>query len=75
MSDRPFALRVHYSAIALLPPRLASVRLEWDGEPFVVERLIDPSDFKAGYADVHFADEQTAAERCRKVVGHPANVA
>jgi hypothetical protein len=59
MSHRPLALRVHSSASALQPPRFASVRVEGDDGPFVVERLIDPGDLKAGYTDIDFTDEQT----------------
>jgi hypothetical protein len=53
------ALRVHSSASALHPLRLARVRVEWNGEPFVVERLIDPGDLNAGYTDIDLTDEQT----------------
>lgn len=59
MSGRPFALRVHFAAAALNPPRLASVRVEWSGEPFVHEVLLTAEDASSGYVDVVFGADQT----------------
>ena len=59
MSGRPFALRVHFAAAALNPPRLASVRVEWSGEPFVHEALLTAEDAASGYVDVVFGADQT----------------
>jgi hypothetical protein len=59
MSGRPFALRVHFAAAALNPPRLASVRVEWSGEPFVHEALLTAEDTASGYVDVVFGADQT----------------
>lgn len=59
MSNAPFVLRVHFAASPLHPPRLVSVRVDWIGEPFVVETLVSSSDLEAGHVDVHFDNRQT----------------
>ena len=59
MSDKPFALRVHFASSPLHPPRLVSVRVEWVGEPFIVERLVNPGDLTLRYVDVQFDERQT----------------
>jgi hypothetical protein len=59
MSERPFALRVHFAASKLHPPRLASVEVEWQGESFVVEQLISELELEKGYVDVEFGEGQT----------------
>jgi hypothetical protein len=59
MRGRPFALRVHFAAAALNPPRLASVRVEWSGEPFVHEVLLTAEDAASGHVDVVFGADQT----------------
>jgi hypothetical protein len=59
MSGRPFALRISFASSALNPPRLVSIRVEWAGEPYVVERLIMPRDLEAGSADLVFSRYQT----------------
>lgn len=58
MSDRPFSLRIHFSASPLHPPRLVSVRVEWVGEPFTVERLVGIDDLEHRYVDLHFDHRQ-----------------
>jgi hypothetical protein len=59
MSDRPFALRVRFAASPRHPPRLLSVLVEWAGESFTVERLIDRSDGQADHVDIRFDDDQS----------------
>lgn len=59
MAGRPFDLRVEFAAAAVVPPRLVSVRVDWAGEPFANELLLDAAAAAAGYIDVHFDDDQT----------------
>ncbi|HJT67824.1 MAG TPA: hypothetical protein VJ749_15300 [Pyrinomonadaceae bacterium] len=59
MSDKAFALRVHFIGSSVHPPRLVSIRVEWPGDPFVTEQLIGPAELKAGYVDVQFGEDQT----------------
>src|SRR5262249_55504163 len=40
MSDRRFALGVSFVASPVSAPVIASVRVEWAGEPFVVEKFV-----------------------------------
>lgn len=59
MSDRAFAMRVHFVSSSLHPPRLVSIQVEWLGEPFVTEQLIGPAEIRAGFVDVRFGEDQT----------------
>ena len=59
MSNKAFAMRIHFVASRLDPPRLVSIRTEWLGEPFVNEQWLTPADLKAGYVDVRFGEDQT----------------
>ncbi len=58
MSDRPFTLRVSFAAAAS-PPALVSVRVQWAGEPFVVEKAVSARERRAGHIDVRFGKGQT----------------
>ena len=57
-NDKPFALRVSYSAAPPTVPILVSVGVRWAGEPFVVEKKIGSREAKAGYVDVPFGKDQ-----------------
>lgn len=59
MSEKAFALRVSFVAGVAARPRLVSVAVSWEGDPFVVERLVSKADLKRGYADVRFGKDQT----------------
>jgi hypothetical protein len=59
MSNKPFAMRVHFVASPLNPPRMVSVQAEWLGDPFVTEQWITPANLVAGYVDVRFGEDQT----------------
>ena len=59
MSNRPFALRMSFASSAISAPVLASVHVEWTGEPFVVEKLITPKEARSGSAVIQFNRKQT----------------
>jgi len=59
MSNRPFALHVAFVATPVSVPVLARVRVEWAGEPFVVEKLVSPKEAKTGAFTVRFNKRQT----------------
>ncbi len=58
MSNRPYVLRVSFTAGSQGAPRLARVGVSWAGQPFVVERLVREPDRKAGFVDVRFTRGQ-----------------
>jgi hypothetical protein len=58
MSNRSFRLRVSFAAGGRANARLVSVRVSWTGQPFVVERLVEVRDRRAGFVDVRFARGQ-----------------
>ncbi|HEX6701612.1 MAG TPA: hypothetical protein VF101_12870 [Gaiellaceae bacterium] len=59
MSEKPFVVRVSFAGGGESRPRLASARVSWAGEPFVVEHLVEAADAKRGAVDVRFGAGQT----------------
>jgi hypothetical protein len=59
MSDRPFALRLHFVSVPAAPPVLARVAVEWAGRAFVVEQRVTPASVRRGYVDVVFNRRRT----------------
>lgn len=59
MSGEPFALRVRFAAAPLNPPRLVRVAVEWAGDTFANELLLEGEDAARGYVDVPFGEDQT----------------
>jgi Helix-hairpin-helix motif/Matrixin len=59
MSDKPFALRISFTASERAVPVLASVNVEWAGETFIMEQRVTPANHRAGYVDVLFDRKHT----------------
>lgn len=58
-SHKPFALKVSFSNPGKRPLALLSVKVLWQGEPFIVEKEITSQENSAGYINVTFDKNQT----------------
>ena len=59
MSGQPFSLRASFVASETGSPCLAHVKVEWVGEPFVVECEPSAKEVRRGYVDIAFSHEQS----------------
>ncbi|HET9377934.1 MAG TPA: matrixin family metalloprotease [Chthoniobacterales bacterium] len=58
MSERSFAIRVQFAAVAS-PPIFVRVEVEWAGEPFLVEKKVSARDRRGGFVSIPFGKRQT----------------
>jgi hypothetical protein len=59
LSERPFALRVKFTAGPAANPVLVSAIVQWAGRPFIVEKRISSREAGAGSIDLKFGHAQT----------------